>query len=82
LADILAALGYEIRITAKAKGEPIVTLDLASLLGGLPRAKDAREDPLESDPGPPGSLPEPDPGPIQDAPPSGVEALILNILNK
>jgi transcriptional regulator with XRE-family HTH domain len=82
LFDILDALGYELRITAKAKGEPQVTLDLGSLLGGPPRAKDAREEPLESDPGPPGSLPEPDPGPTQDAPPSGVEALILNILNK
>ena len=82
LFDILDALGYELRITAKAKGEPQVTLDLGSLLGGPPRAKDAREEPLESDPGPPRSLPEPDPEPEPDAPPSGVEALILTILNK
>ena len=82
LFDILDALGYELRITAKAKGEPIVTLDLGSLLGEPPRAKDAREEPLESDSRPPGSLPATNPGPTQDAPPSGVEALILTILNK
>ena len=82
LTDILAALGYELRLSVKGKGEPTMILDITSLLGGLPRAKDAREEPLESDSRPPGSLPATNPGPTQDALPSGVEALLLTILNK
>lgn len=40
LADILTALGYELHIEAR-KGRDRTVLDLGSLLGKLPRAKDA-----------------------------------------
>ena len=43
LSDILEALGYTITISVKAKGEPTVNLDVTSLMGELPHAKDAGE---------------------------------------
>lgn len=86
LTDILAALGYELRLSVKAKGEPTMILDLTSLLGQLPRAKDAPgkveemlpEIPPDPEPMPLESVPEADPTDSKDS----VTSLILSILNK
>lgn len=86
LTDILAALGYELRLSVKAKGEPTMILDLTSLLGQLPRAKDAlgRVEEL-----PPDIPPDPEPMPLESVPEAAptdpddpVASLILSILNK
>lgn len=61
LADILAAMGYELRIEAR-KGRECHSLDLSSLMGKSPRAKDAPE---KRDPGP---IPEPSKDPVLVAP--------------
>lgn len=52
LSDILEALGYELRIEAR-RGRERVPLALESLMGKLPRAKDAPvKDDQEGSPGP------------------------------
>ncbi|NDC23454.1 MAG: XRE family transcriptional regulator [Proteobacteria bacterium] len=86
LTDILAALGYELRLSVKAKGEPTMILDLASLLGQLPRAKDAPGRIEETLPDIP---PDPEPRSLESVPEAAmtdpddpVASLILSILNK
>lgn len=64
LADILTALGYELHIEAR-KGRERTILDAASLMGKLPRAKDA---PVEA-PASPSQGPEPSPLPLPITPP-------------
>ena len=88
LVDILTALNYELRLSVKGKGKPtiILDLDLASLLGQLPRAKDAPgkvEEMLSEIP------PDPEPMPLESVPEAAptdpddsVASLILSILNK
>jgi len=78
LADILTALGYELHIEAR-KGRDKTVLDLGSLLGKLPRAKDASieeapipiipapEIPLESDSPRPPELPRPSSTSLEEA---------------
>ncbi|NBW99716.1 XRE family transcriptional regulator, partial [bacterium] len=44
LTDIVETLGYELKITVKAKSGPTITLDLDSLQGGVLRAKDTRKE--------------------------------------
>jgi len=78
LADILTALGYELHIEAR-KGRERTILDVASLMGKLPRAKDAPvqeavilptsapEIPPESDSPRPPELPREAPSSLEEA---------------
>lgn len=69
LADILTALGYELHIEAR-KGRDKTVLDLGSLLGKLPRAKDAPVKDTSGDPPSPDSSPAlPPPKLLTDSPP-------------
>jgi len=73
LSDILEALGYELRIEAR-RGREKIPLALDSLMGKLPRAKDApAKDAQERSPGPDPELPQVNPpalAPAQEPPPN------------